>query len=208
MPRTRLFVFSVLATVQFALFIAFSPPSVAQEWAVKTKPRGTIRVLDLWAPSASVMQNYAEGLVMLDKDNKRVPGLAKDWRWLDGRTIEFKLRQGVTFHNGEKFNAEAVRVNWEQYRAMENPRPVKLVMLSDEIILKIVDDYTVRFIFPEPDGLALVKLCWLYQFAPAFFRKHKFDEKNHAFLPKAGPWGTGPFKLLRVVCPLDSQVGL
>ena len=45
-----------------------------------------------------------------------------DWRWADERTIEFKLRKGVTFHNGEEFNAEAVKINWEQYRNMVRPR--------------------------------------------------------------------------------------
>ncbi len=68
------------------------------------------------------MFNYAEGLVALDKDNNWIPCLAKDWRWIDDRTIEFKLRKDVTFQNGEEFNAEAVRVNWEAYRELECPR--------------------------------------------------------------------------------------
>ena len=64
--------------------------------------------------------NYAEGLVTLDKDNNFVPCLAEGWRWIDERTIEFRLRQGVSFHNGETFNAEAVRINWEAYKKHGN----------------------------------------------------------------------------------------
>ena len=45
-------------------------------------------------------------LVTTDKDNNWVPCLAKDWRWIDDKTIEFKLREDIRFHNGEKFNAE------------------------------------------------------------------------------------------------------
>jgi peptide/nickel transport system substrate-binding protein len=56
--------------------------------------------------------------VTLDKDNNRVPCLAEGWRWIDERTIEFKLRRGVSFQNGEKFNAEAVRINWEAYKEL------------------------------------------------------------------------------------------
>ncbi len=35
-----------------------------------------------------------------------------------------------------------------------------------------------------------------YQIAPAFFAKHKMPERSWGYLPIAGPWGTGPFKLV------------
>ena len=105
MLRIRFSPLVILVLFQLILGIALLPPSLAQEWAFR-RPRGTVRVVDLYLPSVSVMLNYAEGLVTLDKDNNWVPCLAEDWRWMDDRTIEFKLRQGVTFHNGERFNAE------------------------------------------------------------------------------------------------------
>jgi peptide/nickel transport system substrate-binding protein len=146
-------------------------------------------------PSAAV--NYGETLVTLDKDSNVVPCLAKDWRWLDDRTIEFKLREDVWFHNGEKFNAEAVRINWEQYKAMEDPRTFRFTVIPDESVLEIIDDYTIRFTFARPDGIIFAKLQWWIQIAPAFFKEHKFDEKNYGYLPVAGPWGTGPYKLVK-----------
>jgi peptide/nickel transport system substrate-binding protein len=83
--------------------------------------------------------------VGLDKDNKNPrPALAEDWRWIDDRTIEFKLRTGVTFHNGEKFNAEAVRVNWDEYKKMEVPGVLPHEIIPDETIFEIIDEYTVR----------------------------------------------------------------
>jgi peptide/nickel transport system substrate-binding protein len=181
--------------ILFSPGIALSPPSLAQEWEVRVKPRGALRVVALWEPSVSVSTNYAEGLVTTDKDNKFIPCLAEDWRWIDDRTVEFELRQGVTFHNGEKFNAQAVRVNWEEYRKMASPLPVAFNMLADETIFEIIDEYTVRFTFPESDALAFVKFRWFVQIAPAFFAEHKFGEANWGWLSEAGPWGTGPFKL-------------
>jgi len=121
----------VLAVFQFVLGIALSPPSLAQEWQYR-RPRGTLKVVDLWVPSSSAMLSYAESLVTADNDNRPVACLAEDWRWIDERTIEFKLREGVRFHNGERFNAEAVRINWEEYRRMNNPRPVRCVTLPDD----------------------------------------------------------------------------
>jgi peptide/nickel transport system substrate-binding protein len=47
-------------------------------------------------------------LTWLDDTGKADPALAVDWQALDARTWEFKLRPGVTFHNGEPFNADAV----------------------------------------------------------------------------------------------------
>ena len=55
----------------------------------------------------------------------------------------------MKFHNGEEFDAEAVRVNWEAYRKMESPRPYRFTMLSGDTKLAIVDRWTVRFIFSE-----------------------------------------------------------
>ena len=43
-----------------------------------------------------------------------MPLLAESWEQLDDTTVQFKLRQGVTFHNGEPFNAETVKYNVER----------------------------------------------------------------------------------------------
>jgi peptide/nickel transport system substrate-binding protein len=210
MSRRVFFSLAILACIQFTPAIYLSPPSLAQEWAVRVKPQGVLKAVDLWIPSISVVQSYAEGLVTLDSDNKVVPCLAEDWRWIDERTIEFKLRQGVTFHNGEKFNAEAVKVNWEEYKRMKTPRPARFLVPPDETIFDIIDEYTVRFSFPEPDGLSFPKFQWFLQIAPAFFKDHQFDEGNWGYLSQPGPWGTGPFKFveggLRYGIPSDRIV--
>ena len=177
MQGKRLYLFARTALIQLSLCIALSPPSLAREWEVK-HARGTIRVVDLYIPGPSVTLNCTEGLISLDKDNNWVPCLARNWRWLDDRTIEFKLRRGVTFQNGEWFNADALRINWDHYRSMENPRVLRFTNLPDATELKIIDDYTVRFILPEPDGLLFPKLMWFFQAAPSFFKQHRVAEKN------------------------------
>jgi peptide/nickel transport system substrate-binding protein len=171
------------------------PLPVAQDWEVQ-KPKGTLKTVDLGYPTLSAMWNYSEPLVTRDENDNWVPCLAVDWRWLNDRTIEFKLRESVRFHNGEKFNAEAVSINWEHYRKMKIPNGSFFLVLPDEALFEIIDEYTVRFTFPEPDGLAFVKFQWFFQFAPAFFKKHEFTENNYGALPAPGPWGTGPFKLV------------
>ena len=50
-----------------------------------------------------------------------MPRLATGWRWLDDRTLEMALRQGVTFHNGEVFDAEIVKLNWDENVRLKQP---------------------------------------------------------------------------------------
>jgi ABC-type transport system substrate-binding protein len=78
-------------------------------------PRGELRIVDTdplnWA---WVTWNVFEHLMEIDKDGTLVPRLATAWRWLDDRTLELTLRRGVTFHNGEVFDADIVKLNWEE----------------------------------------------------------------------------------------------
>lgn len=77
-----------------------------------TTPRGELRVVDKdpfnWI---SIAFNVMEHLMELDKDGTLVPRLATGWHWRDDRTLDVTLRQGVTFHNGEVFNADIVKLN-------------------------------------------------------------------------------------------------
>jgi peptide/nickel transport system substrate-binding protein len=180
---------------QFIVHLVVPPQILAKQWAIKGLS-GTLMVVDMYVPGVSTMLNYAEGLITTDKDNNVIPCLAKNWRWVDKRTIEFKLRKGVRFHNGQEFNAEVVKANWEAYREMENPRVISFTNLPDETEFEVIDNYMVRFTLPAPDALALVKFGWFFQIAPAFFEKHSVPEKSWVYLPEAGPWGTGPFEFV------------
>jgi peptide/nickel transport system substrate-binding protein len=131
MKRLLLYPLASLLLIQFSLGIPISPSAQAQEWEFQPKPQGTLKVVDLFLPSVSLAINYGAALVGTDENNKQIPWLAKDWRWLNERTIDFKLREGVRFHNGEKFNAEAVRINWEEYRKMEIPRAARIEVIPD-----------------------------------------------------------------------------
>ena len=195
MVRIKYPLLTLLALFCCSLSVALPSAPLAQELKGDRTPRGTLRVVDLWNVPPSVMMNYAEGLVTLDKDNNFVPCLAEGWRWIDERTIEFRLRRGVSFHNGETFNAEVVRINWEAYKMLKTPW-FPFLTIPDGTVLEIVNEYTVRFTFPEPDGLALVKFSYFVQMAPAFFGGHKFGERNWGNPSEAGPWGTGPFKFI------------
>src|SRR5262249_48668767 len=127
-------------------------------------PRGELRVVDKDAANwVSITWNVIEHLMEYDMNGSLVPRLATGWRWLDDRTLEVTLRQGVRFHNGEDFDAEIVKLNWDENLRLKQPHiPGEFLNFKPGSKLEILDPYLVRFVFSEPDGGALVKLSYMH----------------------------------------------
>ncbi len=150
-------------------------------WAQQAPaPRGELRIVDKGPLNwAWITWQVFEHLIEYDADGKVAPRLATGWRWLDDRTVEFKLRQGVKFQNGESFDTDIVKLNWE-----ENTRHTQPHLAGSQLSFKpgsrleIVDRETVRFRFPEPDGAGLVKIGLLHMASREFYRKAGWGEKH------------------------------
>jgi peptide/nickel transport system substrate-binding protein len=83
--------------------------------------------------------------------NNMAPCLAESWKENpDGLVYEFKLREGLKFHNGDPFTAEDVKFSFERYRG------VSAKILHERVkAVEIVDPHRVRFVLngPWPDFL-------------------------------------------------------
>jgi len=157
--------------------LGWSTGGVGQE---RPTPRGELRIVDTdplnWA---WITWNVFEHLVEIDKDGKLVPRLATSWRWLDDRILEMTLRQGVTFHNGEVFDAEIVKLNWEENTRLQQPhRSGAYWNFKPGSRLEILDPQTVRFVFPEPDGGAMARLVLMHIGNRQFLREFGWGEKS------------------------------
>ena len=143
-------------------------------------PRGELRIVDKHhANWISIVLNVFEHLFEFDTEGTLVPRLATSWRWLDDRTLEFTLRRGVRFHNGEVFDADIVKLNWEDNTRLQQPSPAGAHLnFKPGSRLEIPDPYTVRFVFPEPDGGALTKLSLLHMANRQFYRDFGWGEKS------------------------------
>jgi peptide/nickel transport system substrate-binding protein len=120
---------------------------------------------------SSLTFNVFEHLVEPDASGQLVPRLARDWRWLDDRTLEFTLRQGVKFHNGEVFDAEIVKLNWDEQSKLQQPHTIGAALnFKPGSRVEIIDTQTVRFVFPEPDGGALAKIIIMHMANRQFYR--------------------------------------
>jgi ABC-type transport system substrate-binding protein len=143
-------------------------------------PRGELWIVDTDPQNYnSITMNVFDHLIEVDKTGNLVPRLATGWRWLDDRTVEFKLRQGVTFHNGEMLDAEIVKLNWDENTQTRQPHsPGTYVNFKPGSTLQIIDRHTVRFSFLEPDGAALVKFSVLHIGNRQFYRELGWGEKQ------------------------------
>src|SRR5699024_3601246 len=65
-------------------------------------------------PSEQIRDTIYEPLVTHDEDLYIVPALAEEYEQIDDTTWSFKLREGVKFHDGSDFNADAVKANIER----------------------------------------------------------------------------------------------
>jgi peptide/nickel transport system substrate-binding protein len=128
---------------------------------------------------------FFDHLFSIGEDGKYKPGLALNWETSkDGKTITFKLRQGVTFHDGTPFDAQAVKSN------IDNLIPPNATILSNISSVDVVDDYTVKLNLSEYNNLILYHFATnpaTYMYSPEALKK---NGKNWAV---THPVGTGPF---------------
>lgn len=181
------------------LLIALSGPAVAQ-------PKGALvfasPILSQHAdPTAMVSTaDYLvsdmiyDGLINLGPQGK-YPALAESWQIsADGKQVDFKLRKGVRFHNGDPFTADDVKFTFERIIAADSTHSYRRGFQDSLERVDVVDPLVARFILKNP---------W-----PAFFTTaryaltHIVPRKYYEKLGPKGfrekPVGTGPFRLVEM----------
>jgi ABC-type transport system substrate-binding protein len=113
--------------------------------------------LDPIAQTTTTVQNIldytVETLVKMDADAKLQPGLATEWEMApDGSSYTFTLRDGVTFHDGTPFNAEAVKFNVERILNPDYTVPQRAAFTPIESV-EVVDDTHVTFNLSRPSPI-------------------------------------------------------
>ncbi len=140
----------------------------------------------------SPLGNVFETLVEMDRTIRPdgwKPKLAISWRRVDDRTMEFKLREGVRFHNGEPFDVEAVKFTIDRFKGRVDPnlKPPHLAYYGILDRAEPVDRYTVRVITSQPDPIILNRMSG---FATRIVSPEFYSEHNLAFLQEDAN-GTG-----------------
>jgi peptide/nickel transport system substrate-binding protein len=153
----------------------------------------------------TVVRNLYDGLVTRtagassDVDNQVVPQLAQEYRWVDDRTVEFDLRRGVRFHNGQRLTADDVVFTFERILHQDVGASRRGFVQEVERVEK-VRPYRVRFHLKSPWPVFLQMLVH-NQIVPEEYVRRVGDAE---FARR--PVGTGPFKY--VSGTLDGQIVL
>jgi peptide/nickel transport system substrate-binding protein len=140
----------------------------------------------------SVASNVFDGLVLRDEALNLKPGLATSWEVLDdGMRLRFHLRQGVTFHNGEVFDAEAVKFSMERLLGPEGAKGPQQSNYTSIGSVDVIDPYTVDIVLKHPDPVMLTKLSGY----GAMIVPPKYTAEKGSVEFGQHPVGTGPFKV-------------
>jgi len=104
--------------------------------------------------------NVFEGLTRFMGDGSVVPGLAESWEILDdGLTYTFKLRSGVTFHDGTTMDAEDVKFSLDRIGADDSANAQKALYEAISEV-NVIDPMTVEIKLSEPNGNMIFNLAW------------------------------------------------
>ncbi|MCT4619906.1 MAG: glutathione ABC transporter substrate-binding protein [Marinisporobacter sp.] len=138
--------------------------------------------------SYSVQKSMMQGLVGFDKDMNVIPVLAESYESNKEATeFTFKLHEGIKFHDGTDFNAEAVKVNVDRLANPENKlKRHSLFEVVDRT--EVVDAYTVKVVLKESFGAMINTFAHPAAMihSPAALEKYGKEVSRN-------PVGTGPF---------------
>lgn len=119
------------------------------------------------------------------------PSLATSWEVVDPLRWRFHLREGVTFHNGNPFNAASVKFSIERVMAddFQTSDKFKAIPITG---VDIIDDYTVEIVTSEPVPILPTNLTrnGAFMLDPEHYGDLTADEARWS------PMGTGPYKLV------------
>lgn len=154
------------------------------------EPPGLDPSLHREGPTYNVTINVFDSLLRKTRDGENVPALAERFERDGDSAWVFHLRPGVTFHNGEPLNAEAVKFTIDRIfdEELGSERGADLEWMRD---VEIIDDMTVRIEADEPFALAEHYFTELQIIPPGYIEEvgnERFNEQ---------PVGTGPFQIVQ-----------
>lgn len=132
-----------------------------------------------------------EGLVNYE-DGKVVPCLAEKWEFSkDGKDLTFHLKEGVKYHDGTDFNAQAVKTCFEFAKGNPNFGAIRAACNLESI--EVVDEHTVTFHYPNAYFAYLYDFCYPEVMILESPKVILPEEDENRYMTMRGVVGTGPY---------------
>lgn len=199
--------------------LGMAAPTAAQ--AQEGKKGGVLRVASrvleisdprkfAWTEPGNVSRQFCEPLVRWDMDYSFTPMLLEGWEVSDdAKTYTLKVRQGVTWNNGDTFDADDVIHNITRWcdKAVEgNSMASRMATLINpdtnkvaDGVIERVDDYTVKLNLPKPD---ITLIAGMADYPALIVHRSHGEDGDLA----QSPIGTGPFELVSIEIGTGAEV--
>ncbi|MGL4971272.1 MAG: ABC transporter substrate-binding protein, partial [Cetobacterium sp.] len=181
----------ILLLSALAIFLGNSLNALANKDTLIVAQGADAKVLDPHAtndqPSSRVAGQIYDSLVKQDTNMNIIPGLAESWTQIDDTTTEFKLRNGVKFHNGEALTADDVKFTLDRMKT--SPQVSHIIKAIDSV--EVIDENTVRVKTDKPFGALLSHLSHT---AASILNREAVEKGGAAY--GQNPVGTGPYRFV------------
>lgn len=178
----------------FAALLAASP-AFAQSLtvALQAEPSSIDPQFATTGQNQQIALNMFETLVSFGADGSFQPSLATEWSVADDRlTWTFRLREGVTFHDGSAFNAEDVVFSIERVSTIENSPAPFAQRVANVASITALDDYTVEVVTTNPAPSLLNDLGTIYIVSNEIGAEAPSDQFGFG----EAAIGTGPYRFV------------
>ncbi len=130
-------------------------------FATRSDTRGVDPHKNLFYNVSQPLAATSQGLLDIAPDVAPAPGIASEWHISDDlQTYTFRLRPGVTFHNGADVDAAAVKWNFERIMDPKIGHPFARSSLENIKEIAAVDKYTLRCILERPSAVFLANITY------------------------------------------------
>jgi peptide/nickel transport system substrate-binding protein len=175
--------------------------------ALRSEPKTLNPALAVDDNSRDIIRCLTADLIDINRTSQKTqPALAKSWTVSrDGRRYTLKLRRGLRFSDGYPFNADDVLFSFQVYldKTLDSPQRDLLVVGGKPIVVRKLDEYTVRFELSQPyaaaerlfDGMAILPKHLLEE--P--YLKGVFSQEWSLSMSPSQFAGLGPFRLREYV---------
>jgi peptide/nickel transport system substrate-binding protein len=189
--------------LQLSAAVLATQPALAQD---PPKKGGTLRVgfyveavtmdphLSGSKIDRQVYHNIYEPLLTLDTKLNIKPGLAESWTQPDGKTLIFKLRKGVKFHDGTELTAEVAKFNFNRMKT--EAKSLRKGEVANIDTVDVVDSHTIKINLKKPDASLLATLT---DRAGMMVSQKVIQERGAGLERDAKGAGTGPFEFVEWV---------
>ena len=160
-------------------------------WALTPEPPTLVTAFNSSQMVQQISAKMMDGLVAYDRKLDPMPALATSWTVSDdGRSVTFKLRDGVKWHDGTPFTSADVKYTFEEILKKHHPRGRATFANLESV--ETPDKLTAVFKLSKPSAYMMAALS---ASESPVLPKHLYEKGDPTTSPQlAAPVGTGPFK--------------